>query len=208
MTVEIDEHTAYEPDTVVHYEEALADDAVIVPAPIVIVEVLSPTTRGRDAGARLADYFRLPSVRHDLLVRTERRTVIHHRGDDKGDIATRIITAGTLDLDPPGLTPSGAGNDQPVVYPSGLFHAADGDVAIAPSPQVHIRRLLETLRLAHYRRSPHAPTLVAAPACADYAAGLRNREALRPLDQPHDRRRHRIGARTRGHARIPMARPS
>jgi Uma2 family endonuclease len=31
-TVKIDEHTAYEPDAVVHCEEALADDAVIVPA--------------------------------------------------------------------------------------------------------------------------------------------------------------------------------
>jgi Uma2 family endonuclease len=104
MTVKIDEHTAYEPDAVVHCDEALADDAVIVPAPVIVVEVLSPTTRARDAGAKLADYFRLPSVRHYLLVQTERRTVIHHRRGDGGDIETRIVTAGTLKLDPPGLT--------------------------------------------------------------------------------------------------------
>jgi Uma2 family endonuclease len=104
MTVKIDEHTAYEPDAVVHCEEPLADDAVIVPAPIIIVEVLSPTTRARDAGAKLADYFRLPSVRHYLLVQTERRTVIHHRRGDGDDIRTRIVTAGILELDPPGLT--------------------------------------------------------------------------------------------------------
>jgi Uma2 family endonuclease len=104
MTVKIDEHTAYEPDAVVHCDEALADEAVIVPAPVIVVEVLSPTTRARDAGAKLADYFRLPSVRHYLLVQTERRTVIHHRRGDGGDIETRIVTAGTVDLDPPGLT--------------------------------------------------------------------------------------------------------
>jgi Uma2 family endonuclease len=104
MTVKIDEHTAYEPDALVHCDDPLPDDAIIVPAPVIVVEVLSPTTKAHDAGAKLADYFRLPSVRHYLLVRTERPTVIHHRRGDDGSIATRIVTAGALDLDPPGLT--------------------------------------------------------------------------------------------------------
>ena len=43
-------------------------------------------------------------MRHYLLVRTERPTVIHHRRGDDGSIATRIMTAGALALDPPGLT--------------------------------------------------------------------------------------------------------
>jgi Uma2 family endonuclease len=102
-TIKIDEHTAYEPDAIVHCGEALDDDAVIVPAPVIVVEVLSPTTRARDAGAKLADYFRLPSVLHYLLVQTERHTVIHHRRGDGSEIRTRIVTAGTLDLDPPGI---------------------------------------------------------------------------------------------------------
>ena len=104
MTVKTDEHTAYEPDALVHCDQPLPDDAIIVPAPVIVVEVLSPTTKAHDAGAKLADYFGLPSVCHYLLVRTERPTVIHHRRDDKGDIATRIFTSGTLDLDPPGLS--------------------------------------------------------------------------------------------------------
>ena len=104
MTVKIDEHTAYEPDAVVHCGARLADDALLVPEPVIVVEVLSPTTKAHDAGAKLADYFRLPSVRHYLLVRTERLTVIHHRRSDDGSIATRIVTAGALALDPPGLT--------------------------------------------------------------------------------------------------------
>ena len=104
MTVKIDEHTAYEPDVQVHCGEPLADDDVIVRAPVVVVEVLSPSTATRDTGAKLADYFRLRSLRHYLIVRTDRPTVIHHRRGDKGDIATRIVTSGTLELDPPGLT--------------------------------------------------------------------------------------------------------
>jgi Uma2 family endonuclease len=104
MTIKIDEHTAYEPDAVLHCGAQLADDALLVPEPMVVVEVLSPTTKAHDAGAKLADYFRLPSVRHYLLVRTERPTVIHHRRGDDGSIATRVVTAGALALDPPGLT--------------------------------------------------------------------------------------------------------
>lgn len=104
LTVRIDAHTAYEPDAVVHCGDPLADDALIVPEPVIVVEVLSPTTRARDAGAKLADYFRLASVRHYLLVQTERRSVIHHHRGDAGEIETRVVTAGAFGLDPPGLT--------------------------------------------------------------------------------------------------------
>ena len=71
-----------------------------------------------------------------------------------------------------GQLPERTGNDHPVVYPYGLFRAADGDVAIAPSTQVHVRRFLETLGLAH---------LLDDPAFADNAARMRSRERLRSL---------------------------
>jgi len=104
VTVQVDAHTAYEPDAVVACGPPGADDAVIVPDPVIVVEVLSPSTRGRDAGARLDDYVRVPTIRHYLLIKTERRTVIHHRhGADHG-IETRIVRDGPLTLDPPGLT--------------------------------------------------------------------------------------------------------
>jgi Uma2 family endonuclease len=103
MTVKIDEHTAYEPDAQVHCGERLADDTVIVPAPVIVVEVLSPSTATRDTGAKLADYFRLASLQHYLIVRTDRPTVIHHRRGDGDVIETRVVTAGSLQLDPPGI---------------------------------------------------------------------------------------------------------
>jgi hypothetical protein len=43
-------------------------------------------------------------LRHYLLVRTERSTVIHHRRGDGEVIETRVLTVGTLHLDPPGIT--------------------------------------------------------------------------------------------------------
>jgi Uma2 family endonuclease len=104
MTVKIDARTAYEPDALVQCGERLSGETVIVSTPLIVVEVLSPKTSSRDVGAKLADYFRVPSIRHYLIARTDRPTVIHHRRDDGDTIETRIVTAGALHLDPPGIT--------------------------------------------------------------------------------------------------------
>lgn len=64
MTVRIDSHTAFEPDALVYCGPRLDPDAVEVPAPVVVVEFLSPGTRRTDTGIKLAAYFRLPSVAH------------------------------------------------------------------------------------------------------------------------------------------------
>lgn len=102
VTVEIDNDTDYEPDAVVNCGDRLDPDAIAAPNPVVVVEVLSPCTRSTDAGAKLADYFRLPSVQHYLMVDTRRREIVHHRR--AGDrIETRIVDAGPIALDPPGI---------------------------------------------------------------------------------------------------------
>jgi Uma2 family endonuclease len=72
------------------------------PDPAIIVKVKSPSIRSVDAGEKLADYFRLASVQHYLIVRTRRQQVIHHRRDDER-IKTRIVNGGILGLDPPGI---------------------------------------------------------------------------------------------------------
>lgn len=100
VTIEIGEDTDYEPDAVVSCGNRLDDEAIAVPDPVIIVEVESPSTRSVDAGGKLADYFRLASVQHYLIVRTRRRQVIHHRRDGEL-IETRIVSDGTLELDPP-----------------------------------------------------------------------------------------------------------
>jgi len=104
MAVEVDDQTTYEPDALVRCGTPLPADAVKLTDPFIVVEVLSPSTRARDAGAKLADYFRLPSLRHYLIVRTEDRAVIHHARGEGDAIATRIIREGTIRLDPPGIT--------------------------------------------------------------------------------------------------------
>src|SRR5262249_31432872 len=68
MTVRIDAETAYEPDAVVYAGERIKGAALEVPNPMILVEVLSRSTRGVDLTTKLAGYFRLPSVAHYLIV--------------------------------------------------------------------------------------------------------------------------------------------
>lgn len=103
MTVRIDETTAYEPDALVHCGQKLPPSAVEVPNPVVVVEVLSRSTRQFDLAFKLAGYFRLPSVAHYLIVDPNERLIIHHARSPGRDIVTRIVTEGAIALDPPGL---------------------------------------------------------------------------------------------------------
>jgi Uma2 family endonuclease len=103
MTIEIGD-SDYEPDAVVRCGgPRLPDDAMAVPDPLIIVDVLSPTTSGVDRGLKLGDYFRLPSVQHYLLVWPETPRIVHHARAPDGDVATAVFTSGQIVLDPPGL---------------------------------------------------------------------------------------------------------
>ncbi len=103
MAVEIDTATTYQPDALVRCGPPLPDEAVKLGDPVIVVEVLSPSTRARDAGVKREDYFRLAPLRHYLIVNAESRSVIHHARDAAGGIATRIIRDDPLVLDPPGI---------------------------------------------------------------------------------------------------------
>ena len=107
MAVMVDDGTVYEPDASVRCGPALPPDAIVVRDPMIVVEVLSPSTRARDAGAKLEDYFRLPSVRHYLLLKTENRTVILHTRQPDRTIITQIVGDGPIRLDPPGIEIAG-----------------------------------------------------------------------------------------------------
>jgi Uma2 family endonuclease len=103
-TVRIDEHTAFEPDALVYIGPEASDETVIIPTPIIVVEVLSPSTAAREVGRKLIRYFTVPSIKHYLILDPDERTLVHHRRAANGDIATRVIGQTALSLDPPGLT--------------------------------------------------------------------------------------------------------
>lgn len=104
MSVEVDEHTVYEPDALVRCGPRLRGDTTKLNDPVIVVEVQSPSTSSRDVGPKLIDYFRLPSVRHYLIMRITNRTIIHHARGENGIILTRIVRDGPIIMDPPGIT--------------------------------------------------------------------------------------------------------
>jgi Uma2 family endonuclease len=103
MTVRVNEHTAYEPDALIYGGDKLPPHAVEVPNPVVLVEVLSPSTRHIDASAKFAGYFKLPSVQHFLIVDPDQYTVIHHARSAREVIQTRVVGRAPITLDPPGI---------------------------------------------------------------------------------------------------------
>ena len=104
MTIEVDE-SDFEPDAVLHCGAALPPDAIAVPEPMVVVEVLSPKTRSVDLTRKLVAYFQVPSVRHYLVFWADRPQVVHHRRREDGQgVETRMLTEGEIRLDPPGIS--------------------------------------------------------------------------------------------------------
>jgi Uma2 family endonuclease len=101
-TVRIDDTTAYEPDVLVYCGQTLPPSGIEVPEPVIVVEVLSPSSRQVDLAIKLAGYFRKPSLAHYLIVDPTQSLILHH--SRTGDaIITRVVTEGTITLDPPGL---------------------------------------------------------------------------------------------------------
>lgn len=104
ITVRVDEYTAYEPDATVYCGEEIDDDAIILPNPLIVVEVLSPSTAHVDTGAKLAGYFNIQSVEHYLIIDPVGRRIIKHSRSGPDRIETLIINEGHVRLAPPGIT--------------------------------------------------------------------------------------------------------
>jgi Uma2 family endonuclease len=104
MTVVIDNEHSREPDAAVQCNVSTDLDSMILEAPLIVVEVTSPSSERDDTGDKLVEYFSVPSIRHYLIVNPTKRVVVHHVRDEDGQIATRIMSNGQLDLAPPGMT--------------------------------------------------------------------------------------------------------
>jgi Uma2 family endonuclease len=104
MTVAVDDSDC-EPDALLRCGAPLPGDTITVLDPLVIVEVLSPSSRSTDRCLKRGEYFKLPSLCHYLIIWPDKPQVVHHRRtDDGGVIDTGIITSGAIQLHPPCLT--------------------------------------------------------------------------------------------------------
>jgi Uma2 family endonuclease len=104
MSVPIDGETVYEPDALVYCGPQVPNGTIFIENPVIIVEVISPSSEAVDTGDKLVGYFKLPSVAHYLIVHPVQRVVTHHARGAGDLIETRIKAGGDLRLDPPGLS--------------------------------------------------------------------------------------------------------
>ncbi|EJW10819.1 hypothetical protein A33M_4052 [Rhodovulum sp. PH10] len=104
--VRVGERTVRIPDVVVHCGAEPDPDALLIDTPVIVVEVVSPSSEREDRETKLVDYFALPSVAHYLIVAGTQGAVVHHRRTGEATIDTRILRDGEIVLDPPGLTVS------------------------------------------------------------------------------------------------------
>ena len=104
MTVRISEKTAFEPDALVAALPKPERMDLEIPNPVLVVEVLSPSTRKRDRTDKLAGYFKVPAIAHYLLANPQTHEIIWHRRAAGSTVElVRVLHEGVLRLDPPGI---------------------------------------------------------------------------------------------------------
>jgi Uma2 family endonuclease len=91
------------PDVVVTCATAIDETARLVPEPVIVVEVASPSTRLADVNDKAEFYGGIPSIRHYLVIEQDRRRAVYHGRGPSGGLEPRILRDGEIVLDPPGV---------------------------------------------------------------------------------------------------------
>jgi Uma2 family endonuclease len=101
--VAINDKTLRIPDVSVQCGAEPDPDSLVIESPLIVVEVVSPSSERDDTGTKLLDYFSVASIRHYLIIFSEKRVVVHHQRNEGGSVDTRISRDGEIALTPPGM---------------------------------------------------------------------------------------------------------
>ena len=88
----------FKPDVVVACGERLPGDTQVVESPVILAEVLSPSTQNDDTDIKLESYFALPSVQHYLVLSTQAPRIIHYSRSGEGRLLTGLHVSGAVEL--------------------------------------------------------------------------------------------------------------
>ena len=93
------------PDVMVSCDPADRHDPYLVRQPVLIVEILSPSTAEYDRTTKFENYQKLPSLRHYLLISQSAWVVEWFRRDEAGQWIYTLLTGsdGTLEIPDMGL---------------------------------------------------------------------------------------------------------
>jgi Uma2 family endonuclease len=101
--VVINDDTTRIPGASVQCGVKLKPRSMVLEAPLIVLEVTSPSSEQGDLSVKLIDYNSVASIQHYLVVLPEKRVVLHHRRNDQGGWLTYIGRDGDIVLDPPGI---------------------------------------------------------------------------------------------------------
>jgi Uma2 family endonuclease len=91
------------PDLVVTCASTVDEAARLVPEPVIIVEVASPSTRLAGVNDKVEFYGGISAVQHYLVIEQDRRRVVCHGRGPSGGLEPRLLREGEIALDPPGI---------------------------------------------------------------------------------------------------------
>ena len=96
------------PDVVVTCAAEVDEAARLVPEPVIVVEVASPSTRlpdiNHDVNDKVEFYSRIASIRHYLVVEQDHHRVVYHGRGPSGGLEPRIVRDGEIVMEPPGVS--------------------------------------------------------------------------------------------------------
>ena len=100
LTVLIDEKTAREPDVTIQ-RLPIDPESTTAHDPVIVLEVVSPSSFRSDTGAKVGDYFRVPTIVEYVIVDSEGgRVIVHSRRAGSDTIQTRFHETGLIELQP------------------------------------------------------------------------------------------------------------
>ena len=103
MAVKIDAKTVFEPDVLVRCGPLLPGDTVLLHDPVIVVEIVSPSSQRIDTYQKFMRYFNNSAIIHYLILFPAKKTAIHHQRMASGRIETQGYESGVIRLEPPGL---------------------------------------------------------------------------------------------------------
>ncbi len=103
MAIKISVNTAREPDVSVQCGKELSDSSMLLDKPLIVVEIVSPSSVTRDEVEKLAEYFSVSSLMHYLIVWPNKAMCYHHKRIEDNKILTTIVRSGKIEFDPPGI---------------------------------------------------------------------------------------------------------
>jgi len=101
--VVINDRTTRVPHASVQCRAKQNPESLVLAAPLIVLEVVLPSTERDDLGDKLVEYLSVPSIRHYLIALPKKRAVMHHKRNDQGEWSIYIGRDGHIVLDPPGL---------------------------------------------------------------------------------------------------------